>query len=161
MRFEGKIALVTGSSRGIGRAIALRLAAEGADVVVNYRRQTAAAAETAAAIEAHGRQALVAQADVGDAEAVRHLFEYWAGLFGDRQGGYTRILRGGFRPGDGAEVPHLELIGPDGGTAAPPRSRHPTSSLVGTSPKTEQKRARTASCGPSRRRSSSSRTWAT
>ena len=82
MRFEGKIALVTGSSRGIGRAIALRLAAEGADIVVNYRRQTAAAAETAAAIEAYGRQTLVAQADVGDAEAVRHLFERVREIFG-------------------------------------------------------------------------------
>ena len=57
---------------------------------------------------------------------MRQLFEYWAGLFGDRQGGYTRILRGGFRPGDGADVAHLELIGPDGGTAAPPRSRQTT-----------------------------------
>ena len=67
-----------------------------------------------------------AAAYVRSPEAVRHLFEYWAGLFGDRQGGYTRILRGGFRPGDGAEVAHLELIGPDGGTAAPPRSRQTT-----------------------------------
>ena len=43
MRFAGKIALVTGSSRGISRAIALRLARDGADVVVHYRRQTTAA----------------------------------------------------------------------------------------------------------------------
>ena len=43
MRFAGKIALVTGSSRGIGRAIALRLARDSADVVVHYRHQTAAA----------------------------------------------------------------------------------------------------------------------
>jgi large subunit ribosomal protein L17 len=67
-----------------------------------------------------------AAAYVRSPEAVRHLFEYWAGLYGDRQGGYTRILRGGFRPGDGAEVAHLELIGPDGGTAAPPRSGQTT-----------------------------------
>jgi NAD(P)-dependent dehydrogenase (short-subunit alcohol dehydrogenase family) len=52
MRFAGKVALVTGSSRGIGRAIALRLARGGADVVVHYRRQTGAAQETAAAIAA-------------------------------------------------------------------------------------------------------------
>jgi large subunit ribosomal protein L17 len=56
-------------------------------------------------------------------EAVQHLFEYWAGLYGDRQGGYTRILRGGFRSGDGAEIALLELIGPDGGTAPPPKPK--------------------------------------
>jgi large subunit ribosomal protein L17 len=59
-------------------------------------------------------------------EVVQHLFEYWAGLYGDRPGGYTRILRGGFRHGDGAEVALLELIGPDGGTAPPPRPRPTT-----------------------------------
>jgi large subunit ribosomal protein L17 len=59
-------------------------------------------------------------------ETVRHLFDYWAGLYGDRNGGYTRIIRGGFRHGDGAELALLELIGPDGGTAAPPRPRDTT-----------------------------------
>ena len=82
MRFEGKVALVTGSSRGIGRAIALRLATEGADVVVNYRRQTAAAAETAAAIEALGRRALVVQADVGESDAVQALVDQVSEEFG-------------------------------------------------------------------------------
>ena len=56
-----------------------------------------------------------AAAYVRSPEVVKYLFEYWAGLYGGRQGGYTRILRGGFRPGDGAEIAHLELIGPDGG----------------------------------------------
>ena len=64
-----------------------------------------------------------AAAFVRSPETVRHLFDYWAGLYGDRNGGYTRILRGGFRHGDGADLAFLELIGPDGGTAAPPRPR--------------------------------------
>ena len=57
MKLEGKKALVTGASRGIGRAIALALAAEGADVVVNYAGSEAAAKEVAAEIEAMGRKA--------------------------------------------------------------------------------------------------------
>ena len=51
---KGKIALVTGSSRGIGRAIALKLASEGADVIVNFFRRREAAEETAREIEALG-----------------------------------------------------------------------------------------------------------
>jgi large subunit ribosomal protein L17 len=53
------------------------------------------------------------------------LFDHWAGLYADRQGGYTRVLRGGFRHGDGAEIAWLELIGPDGGAAPPPREEQP------------------------------------
>ena len=69
MRFEGKVALVTGASRGIGRAIALALAAEGADVAVNYAGSEAAAKEVAAEIEAMGRRAFVIQADIASTEA--------------------------------------------------------------------------------------------
>jgi large subunit ribosomal protein L17 len=68
-----------------------------------------------------------AAAYVRSPETVRRLFDYWAGLYGNREGGYTRILRGGFRHGDGAEIALLELIGPDGGTAAPPRPPETTS----------------------------------
>lgn len=69
MKLEGKKALVTGASRGIGRAIALALAAEGADVAVNYAGSEAAAKEVAAQIEAMGRRALVLKADVADSAA--------------------------------------------------------------------------------------------
>src|SRR5438309_36366 len=82
MRFAGKVALVTGSSRGIGRAIALRLAREGADVVVHYRRQTVAAQETAAAIDALGRRALVVPAELAEAPAVRRMFAQVRETFG-------------------------------------------------------------------------------
>jgi 3-oxoacyl-[acyl-carrier protein] reductase len=63
---SGKSALVTGASRGIGRAIALRLATQGADIAFCYKVNAAAAADTIAAIEALGRRALAVQADVSD-----------------------------------------------------------------------------------------------
>ncbi len=75
MDFTGKTALVTGSSRGIGRAIALRLARGGADIVVNFFRNRQAAEETAEAIRALGRHALVVKAHVGDEDKVAALFE--------------------------------------------------------------------------------------
>ncbi len=65
----GKSALVTGGSRGIGRAVALRLATQGADVAFSYRGNEAAAAETTAAVEALGRRAVAIQADVSEPAA--------------------------------------------------------------------------------------------
>ncbi|GLX71187.1 3-oxoacyl-[acyl-carrier-protein] reductase [Paenibacillus glycanilyticus] len=62
---EGKKALVTGASRGIGRAIAVALAEAGADVAINYSGSEAAAAETAKAVEAVGRRAIILKANVG------------------------------------------------------------------------------------------------
>ncbi|MFC4775429.1 3-oxoacyl-[acyl-carrier-protein] reductase [Paenibacillus sp. GCM10023252] len=65
---EGKNALVTGASRGIGRAIAIALAEAGADVAINYSGSEAAAAETAQAVEALGRKAIMIKANVGKAD---------------------------------------------------------------------------------------------
>lgn len=72
---EGRAALVTGASRGIGKAIALELARHGAAVAVSYRERREAAEETAAGVEALGGRALVCQADVSRQEDVARLVE--------------------------------------------------------------------------------------
>jgi len=80
-RFQGRTAIVTGASRGIGRAIALQLAAEGANVVVNYNANAAAAADVASAIAASGARAEVVQADVSFAADVERLVNAALGAF--------------------------------------------------------------------------------
>ncbi len=75
MLLQDKVAIVTGGSRGIGRAIVLDLAANGAKVVVNYRANAAAAEEVVAAIVAAGGQATAVQADVSDFEAAQALIQ--------------------------------------------------------------------------------------
>ena len=69
----GKTALVTGGSRGIGRAIVLRLAAQGADVAFSYKGNATAAAEVVAAVEGMGRRALSVQADARSQEGAEGL----------------------------------------------------------------------------------------
>ena len=71
--FQGRLALVTGAARRIGRSIALRLAANGADVVVNYRSSKAEAESVVAEIAAAGRRALAWQADVSRRDDVRRM----------------------------------------------------------------------------------------
>src|SRR5689334_21149167 len=70
---EGRVALVSGASRGIGRAIAVELAAAGAVVGVNYRSGQAAAADVVAQIEGAGGRAAALQADLSEPEAARQL----------------------------------------------------------------------------------------
>ncbi|MGZ6387180.1 MAG: 3-oxoacyl-[acyl-carrier-protein] reductase [Ktedonobacteraceae bacterium] len=70
----GKIALVTGSSQGIGRATALRLAQSGADIVINYRNHANRAEDVKACIEEMGRRCITIQADVSQEEDVARLF---------------------------------------------------------------------------------------
>lgn len=70
---EGKVALVTGSSRGIGRAIALELALQGAKVVVNHRASSEQATEVVAAIQAQGGEAVAIAADVSDFDQAQQL----------------------------------------------------------------------------------------
>ncbi|HLZ80076.1 MAG TPA: SDR family NAD(P)-dependent oxidoreductase, partial [Ktedonobacteraceae bacterium] len=74
MPLAGKIALVTGSSKGIGRATAQRLARHGANIVINYRSNANAAAEAKESIEAIGRRCVAIQADVSQEEDVARLF---------------------------------------------------------------------------------------
>ena len=71
----GKVALVTGASRGIGRAIAVALAQVGVDVAVNYQKQAAQADEVSAQIRQYGRRVVAVQADVSKADAVDRLVE--------------------------------------------------------------------------------------
>jgi 3-oxoacyl-[acyl-carrier protein] reductase len=81
-RLSGKVALVTGASRGIGAAIARRLAADGARVVVNYSQSARPAEEVARQIRQAGGEAVAARADLGDPAQVKPLFEAARQAFG-------------------------------------------------------------------------------
>ncbi len=82
MLLDEKVALVTGASRGIGRAIALKLASEGAKVAINYAGNTAKAEAVKAEIEAAGGEAMLVQADVSDAAQVDAMVKTVAEAFG-------------------------------------------------------------------------------
>lgn len=80
--FLNKTILVTGSGRGIGRAIGLHFAQQGADVVINFFRNRQPAEDTAKEIRELGRRALVVKADVGDLDGIAHLFDAVEAEFG-------------------------------------------------------------------------------
>ena len=82
MKLQGKVAVVTGGGTGIGRAIALAFAEEGADVAVNYSKSKSEAEEVAETIKAKGRKAVAIQADVSDAEQVDAMAEHVINEFG-------------------------------------------------------------------------------
>lgn len=82
MKLEGKVALVTGSSQGIGQAIAIRLASEGADIVINYRSHAEGAEETKAQVQKAGRKGLIIKADLGIVSDIRQIVESAVQHFG-------------------------------------------------------------------------------
>ena len=104
MSLEGKLALVTGSGRGIGRAIALRLASEGADILVNFFRRRESAEETARDIESLGVRAEVIRANVGDPAKIDEMFD----MIGDKFG-HLDILINNAASGVGRSVMELDV----------------------------------------------------
>ena len=106
----GKIALITGSSRGIGRAVALELAERGADVVVNYVSRRAAAAEVVAAIEGKGRCALCVRANVGNPPEIRELFAAVKASFGGLDIFVSNAVSATLRPALDLKERHWQYI---------------------------------------------------
>src|SRR4030042_3604867 len=98
MDLQGKKALGTGGSRGIGRATALLLAQEGADIAINYVSNEQAAQEVAKRVEALGRRTLTLQGDVGDPDQVAARFA----VIGERWGGVDVLVNNAGGRCDGA-----------------------------------------------------------
>jgi enoyl-[acyl-carrier protein] reductase III len=104
----GRVALVTGSSRGMGRACALRLAQGGADVIVNYVTSRQAAIDTAREIRQMGRRAFVVKADVSEKDDVNSMMEYITEQIGQLDIIVSNAASGGFRPLLAATQKHFE-----------------------------------------------------
>lgn len=107
---DGRIALVTGAGRGIGRAIALRLAGAGAHVVVNYYVNREAAEKTAAEIESRGVRAHIVQADMKDPAQIRALFDEVKAIFGGLDILVSNAASGVFRDAGALTAKHWDWM---------------------------------------------------
>ncbi len=96
---EGKTALVTGSGRGIGKAIAIRLAEQGANLVINYVHNQMPAEETVVQIQAMGRKAILVRANIGKVEHIEKLFQIIESEFGRLDIFISNAASGFNRPG--------------------------------------------------------------
>src|SRR6185312_6967778 len=106
--FEGKIALITGASRGIGRALALSLAARGATPIINYRRNEDAARDTVAEIERLGATGLAIRADLESVEQIETMFDQVSERFGRLDFFVANASASNFRPLMELKPHHLE-----------------------------------------------------
>ena len=104
----GRVALVTGGSRGIGRACALRLAEAGADVIVNYVTAEKAAKDVANEILALGRRTAIVKADVGEQDDCASMMEFVDREFGKLDILVSNAATGGFRPLLASTLRHFE-----------------------------------------------------
>lgn len=105
---SNKVALVTGSSRGVGKAAAIALAEKGYDIVVNYARSKKAALETVEEIEKLGRKALLARANVGDVDKIKAMFEKISEEFGRLDVLINNAASGVLRPAMELEESHWD-----------------------------------------------------
>lgn len=103
-----KVALITGSSRGIGKATAIRLAKQGYDIVINYARSKSAAQEVANEIEALGRKVLIVKANVGDVEKIKQMFIQIDEAFGRLDIFVSNAASGVLRPAMELEESHWD-----------------------------------------------------
>jgi enoyl-[acyl-carrier protein] reductase III len=107
-RFAGKTALVTGSSRGIGKALALTLARGGASIVVNYNRNAGLASETVREIEALGGRAIAVAANVEEPEEIERLFDRVGEEFGRLDLFVSNAAASSFKKIEDLEVHNLD-----------------------------------------------------
>ena len=98
INLQGQVALVTGGSRGIGRACAIKLAEAGADVVTNYVTSRSAAEDTASEVVARGRRAWIVKADVSEEDDVRTMVDFIRDQIGRLDIVISNAASGGFRP---------------------------------------------------------------
>ena len=98
IELTGKVALLTGSSRGIGRECALRLAEAGADVIINYNTSRSAADEVAEAAAAYGSRVAVVKADVSEPDDIEEMIGFVRDTYGQLDILVSNAATGGFRP---------------------------------------------------------------